>query len=262
MGRFTPSSLTALRGSYTPPRVRVGEELQCEIRGLSVVRDWHDAPIMWPLTWEPHKRRTLIVTGDLVKAMREETLAAVCANWRVGKSTVGRWKRALGIGTTPGTQAVRRTMLDAMAHDQYANQRRREAITPDRLANLHAHPRSYTDEQRAALGARVSESMLDLPICPVCQLRRTPEHIAHHRAHPDYICCRQCGNRWVALSQRPKRCKRCGRHDWDSYPCPVCGQITTDDHAVFHMADWWLRYQAERESGALVSAAALSAPSI
>ena len=78
MGGFTPSSLTALRGSYTPPGVRVGEELQCEIRGLSVVRDWHDAPIMWPLTWEPHKRRTLIVTGDLVKAMREETLAA-CA---------------------------------------------------------------------------------------------------------------------------------------------------------------------------------------
>lgn len=143
MGRFSRPrhDLIQLAGSYASPRVGIGDELQCEIRGMVPVRGWHDGPIMWPTTCELHRRHTLIVTATLAEALRTETVIAIQHHWGVGRSTIHRWKTALGIGVAIATKRVRREICVDMAHDEYANERRSESITPERLARLREHPR-------------------------------------------------------------------------------------------------------------------------
>ena len=148
---------------------------------------------------------------------------------------MGRWKRALGIGTTPAprqsvAQCWTRWRMTSTPTSAVAKQLHRIAwltSMPILARTLMSSGRRWAPESRSP--------------CWICQYARYANSAARSNTSPTiaptltYICCRQCGNRWVALSQRPKRCKRCGRHDWDSYPCPVCGQMATDDHAVDHM---------------------------
>lgn len=162
--------------------------MQCEIRGMVEVRGWHDAPIMWPLTWEPRKRRTLIVTGDLIRALENESVTAICHHWSVGRTTMQRWKAALKIGHTERSKEIRREICGSMAQDEHANERRKESITPARMANLHAHPRGPRSEaERKTTAMRMSRDMLALQICPRCKMRRTERHINAHTKEPNAV---------------------------------------------------------------------------
>ena len=95
-----PSRLQKYRflgGPYAAPACRVGRKLYCRWRrGWVKVDGLTDAPVMWPFT-RPTGPRSPILCGDLVRAVRDESVAAVAAHWGVGRETVWRWRQALGV---------------------------------------------------------------------------------------------------------------------------------------------------------------------
>ncbi len=86
-----------LFGPYKAPRCRVGAALDCEARGCTViVAGLHDAPISWPYA-KKRGNRSLILCGDLIKAVALEAASAVAYHWGVSATTVWTWRRALGV---------------------------------------------------------------------------------------------------------------------------------------------------------------------
>ncbi len=100
-------------GPYSPPRISPGEEIQCEMRGLIIMHSWSDrGEIMWPLGIRggiSPGRPAMVLTGDLVRAVRREAAAAVAKHWGTTWRTVRVWRRALGVDRmTEGSTEVAR----------------------------------------------------------------------------------------------------------------------------------------------------------
>lgn len=98
-------------GPYCTPRVTVGEEIQCEVRGMSTVHSWRDCgDIMWPLVignGPSPGRPAMALTGDLVRALQRESASAIAKYWSTSRQSVRRWRRALGVGrNTEGTSIL------------------------------------------------------------------------------------------------------------------------------------------------------------
>src|SRR5687768_5155031 len=91
-----PSRVELLHGPYRSPRCRLGRKLFCEIKGWVPVTRLSAGRIPWPVT--THNRgRAFNLCGDLVKAVRRESAAAVCHWWGVTGQTVSKWRKALGV---------------------------------------------------------------------------------------------------------------------------------------------------------------------
>ncbi len=87
--------LKLLYGPYRAPEYKLGQKLLCEYRVKELkVEGITDALIQWPGTLSGN-RRTPIVCGDLVRAIRTETALAVAHHWGVQYTTVWKWRRAL-----------------------------------------------------------------------------------------------------------------------------------------------------------------------
>ena len=100
-----------LLGPYLPPRTRPGRSLVCHLRGKVTVRSISDAPIQWPCTWRHaiDRRPSIILCGDLVRAVRTESAAPIMYHWGVGHSTLAKW---------PGWQHTREVKLRLPASRQ------------------------------------------------------------------------------------------------------------------------------------------------
>src|SRR5438105_11769827 len=95
-----------LYGPYLPPEIPPDELLFCEMRGYLRVGKWSDAPIPWPKRW---RANSLILCGDLVRAVKQESVDAVSYHWGVCRGCVLHWRKALGIKElTPGTLQYRK----------------------------------------------------------------------------------------------------------------------------------------------------------
>lgn len=109
-----PHPLTA--GPYRSPRLRIGGAAWCERSGDVVVSGYTDAPISWPYS-RPEQgggRVRLILTGDLIRAVRSESVSAVADHWGVSRWTVSRWRATLGVGRwTTGTRDLWSQLADA-----------------------------------------------------------------------------------------------------------------------------------------------------
>jgi hypothetical protein len=101
-----------LFGPYKVPRFRVGGTLTCELRGAVTVAGVSKAPIPWPLT-RAARLASLVVCGDLSKALRRESGVAIAHWWGVHPVTVYEWRRRLGLSGV-GNQAMAR--LNRQAH--------------------------------------------------------------------------------------------------------------------------------------------------
>ena len=110
-----------LHGPYYPPRVRRGDTLSCEIRGLVEVGGYTTAPIPWPRV-KKTGRACLILCGDLVRAVRTESELAIAEHWGVGLTTIWSWRKALGVGRM--TEGTRELYCEAMPRK----------LTPERVA--------------------------------------------------------------------------------------------------------------------------------
>jgi hypothetical protein len=95
----------------------IGSSLVCKIRGRVTVGGMTSAPIRWPYAAGRGGKPPLILCGDLVRAVRTESAAAVAYHWGVDRSVVHDWRQALGVGRfTVGTklrwQELRATKLN------------------------------------------------------------------------------------------------------------------------------------------------------
>ena len=102
-------------GPYGTPRCRIGGQLRCAIRGAVIVRGMSDTPIQWPYSHRhaSDSRPSLIICGDMVRAIRQESASAVAYHFGVTGQTVTKWRKALGVDRqTPGTIDLQRRTID------------------------------------------------------------------------------------------------------------------------------------------------------
>jgi hypothetical protein len=100
-----PEKAKLLLGPYHPPRTRRGKFLFCEWRGTVKVGDYSDGPIPWPMKW---RTRSLILCGDLVRAVKQESALAVANHWGVCTGIVSKWRNALEVEPiTDGTRFLK-----------------------------------------------------------------------------------------------------------------------------------------------------------
>jgi transposase-like protein len=94
-------------GPYRTPKFKLGQRVIDIVRGEVEIVGIRDAKIPWPVG-KRGRFRALILYADLAKAVRNESVVAICHWFGVKPSTVNKWRRALGVGAlTPGTHALR-----------------------------------------------------------------------------------------------------------------------------------------------------------
>lgn len=140
-----------IAGPYHPPACRKGDWLVDELDGLTEVGGWTDAPISWPRR-KKGGRPSLILTAELDRAVRTESVMAICHWWGMSDTKVWQWRKALGVHTTPGSRAIARRGVPPEA----AARGRARSAQPDiqaRIADAKrgkpAHPNTRTALLRA-----------------------------------------------------------------------------------------------------------------
>jgi hypothetical protein len=131
-------------GPYEPPKVPRNNRLLCEMRGyLKVSPIWSDGLIPWPRRYQTG---SIILCGDLVRAVKMESVEAICFHWGVCRNVVQNWRRALGVPEfNPGTVRLRDQIyagpnspaqLRAMARAQHP----KAIIRREKAQHETAHP--------------------------------------------------------------------------------------------------------------------------
>jgi len=124
-------------GPYAPPQIPRSSRLLCEMRGyLKVSPTWSDGRIPWP---RRYRTGSIILCGDLVRAVKMESVEAVCFHWGVCRNVVQNWRHAIGVPEfNPGTVKLR-------------NQVRAAPNSPARLrAMVRArHPKAILGREKA-----------------------------------------------------------------------------------------------------------------
>lgn len=91
-------------GPYYPPRTARGHFIVCEFRGKVKVGGYTDAPIPWPRIWG---RRSLVICGDLVRALKTESRYAVSYYWGLSLASVSAYRTRLPVlRMNPGTSRL------------------------------------------------------------------------------------------------------------------------------------------------------------
>lgn len=177
-------------GPYHSPRVKVGETIQCEMRGLVVVHDWSDrGAIMWPRC-KSGKKSALILCGDLVNALQHESALAVAAYWSVSLTRITVWKRCINApARTDGTAAL----LSSKARKQMTG---KPALPQTKSALLQAAKRPRTREW----ALQASKWMLSSPNHgPAVAKSNRRRYVSGELAHQ----CPVCGKFLASLDRHP-----------------------------------------------------------
>jgi hypothetical protein len=99
-----------LKQQYVTPVTIVRARVKCEVRGLVTITGMSKGPIPWPIGSQDGQE-SLVVYKGLAKAVREESEAAVAAQWRIPVATVRKWKEKLA-RPVPTKPPKRRTKKD------------------------------------------------------------------------------------------------------------------------------------------------------
>jgi hypothetical protein len=132
-----------LFGPYAPPKIPRNQRLFCEVRGCLKVGSWSDGLIPWP---RRYRTGSIILCGDLVRAVKLESVEAVCYHWGVCRNVVQNWRHALLVTEfNPGTRQLRkqvRTTAGSPARKRAAFRANHPTAILDRQELLHerAHP--------------------------------------------------------------------------------------------------------------------------
>ena len=106
-------------GPYTSPDVKLSDAVTCAVRGSVEVRGWHDkGAIGVPLGGVKGKRWSILVSHDLLRALRIETSRAIQFYWAVSEPTVAGWRRALGIESRATASFVQAMSPSRLGHRQ------------------------------------------------------------------------------------------------------------------------------------------------
>jgi len=142
-----------LFGPYAPPRTRRGKFLFCEVRGTVKVGGYSDGLIPWPVKWRT--RKSLILCGDLVRAVRRESRPAVAHHWGVGVDTVKKWRRALDLEIY---NAGSRHLMRAFAREHATPQRMRKMTDLAREVTRVPKPRQWKRLMSQIVRRRIARS--------------------------------------------------------------------------------------------------------
>ena len=85
-----------LHGPYHAPQASVGDELKDALYGFMPVGGFSDGLISWPMG-SGIRASHFILCGDLIKALQQESDAAISFAWGVGEKVIVGWRRSLGI---------------------------------------------------------------------------------------------------------------------------------------------------------------------
>jgi len=132
------SKTTALQfGLYSAPQVTIGQRVTCKVRGEVTIVGISSGRIQWPIG-KTIRAKSLVVIGDLAKALRRESPSAIRYWWGVGSDAVWKWRKALGVGETQGTTILRKSFA-----------------TPEKIAMLNAAASAVAGqpERRAKIAA-------------------------------------------------------------------------------------------------------------
>jgi hypothetical protein len=108
---------TLIGGPYRASR-RIGRKLYCHQRGDVVVAGITDAPIPWPYSKGRGCKPLPVLYGDLIKAVKAESVEAVAHHFGVSRWTVRRWRHLLDVPRfNPGTMAAwKRVAVTKLVH--------------------------------------------------------------------------------------------------------------------------------------------------
>jgi hypothetical protein len=82
-------------GPYRPPKLPRGGFLKCAVRGKTRVCGYSNGLIPWPVSWRHPKQ--LIVCGDLLEALRRESVRAIVFHFGISHATASKLRTLLGI---------------------------------------------------------------------------------------------------------------------------------------------------------------------
>lgn len=151
----TPEPAKLIGGPYEPPAVRAGDWLDDAVDGRLQVGGWSNGPIPWPRR-KKTGTHSLVLFGDLVRAVRLESSEAVQHWFGVSAGTVWKWRCALGVDRI--TNGTRELLRERTGVPQEAAARGRDAAAaPEALARMAeskagkpAHPNTRAALLRAA----------------------------------------------------------------------------------------------------------------
>lgn len=187
---MTPSQTPPiLRGTYTAPALRRGDRADCLYRDcLMVVTHWSDAPIPWPVgrQMESRGRSCIIVDEELVRAVRQESAAAVAYWWGVSGPTVAKWRKAFDVNrkNNAGTQVLVRAATHkargtrSPVPTEETRQKQREHSIRRRFWELRpkaTRGKTWTPDQQSVLGTMTDKEAAALtghPLRSVGHMRR------------------------------------------------------------------------------------------
>ena len=102
---------TKLRfGPYRAPPFKYGAKVDCLARGEVTIRGQSGGRIPWPIG-KKGSALSLVLCGDLVKAVRREAAIAIQYWWGVSASVTWKWRSALGITLTEGDRLLRKDYM-------------------------------------------------------------------------------------------------------------------------------------------------------
>lgn len=135
-----------IAGPYEAPFCVAGAWVEDAVLGLVEVGGFTTAPIPWPRR-KKTGRPSLILTGDLLRAVETESVEAIVDHWGVGATTVWSWRKALGVDRV--TEGTRKLLQERTGVPP-------EAAAKGRLAALS--PESIERNRAAHVGRPVSEA--------------------------------------------------------------------------------------------------------
>jgi hypothetical protein len=133
-----PDRVKLLHGPYAPPPLARGDRATCLLRDCDVViTSWSDARIPWPRCRALGSRggSGLLLAGDLARAVRTESAAALRYWWRASSTAVFNWRQALGVHGL-GTEGSRR--LRHALNEELAARLRDEPLPFEQVERLRA----------------------------------------------------------------------------------------------------------------------------
>lgn len=128
-----------LYGPYATPDVRVGQSVaDPRFPGAQEVLRLHDCPLgVWPVL--RRKGTPVWLGGDLLRAARLESNAAVAYWWGAHPDLVTRWRKALGVAeTNEGTRSLRHDRTPTQIHREDSRQRSEAARRTERHRRLRS----------------------------------------------------------------------------------------------------------------------------
>ena len=191
-------------GPYYPPRTDRGRFLVCELRGTVKIGGYSDAPIPWPRIWH---RRSLVICGDLLRALRTESVLAVSYYWGLSKAIVSQYRQLFSVPrVNPGThRLIREFVIPASCTAEVGpNNRRREKASsrpnPSMIASgcagTQSRPKPKTWRRKMSEPLR---RRFDL-VGPY--RKRTPEELAMVGTMPDLEVARRINRSLSAVKAK------------------------------------------------------------